>query len=145
MAKSVMERMKFPAKTIDLIHLLVYYHDSHPNCDADVKRLLGNVESENFFRLLRVMEADALSHGKWVIKKRLAQIRKLKESGERIISSGECYSLKNLAITGNDLAEHGVKGQRIGQLLRLSLQNVILGTWENRRDALLYELEKNNW
>ena len=40
LAKSVMERMKFPSKTIELIHLLVYYHDSHPNCDADVKRLL---------------------------------------------------------------------------------------------------------
>ncbi len=145
LAKSVMERMKFPTKTINLIHLLVYYHDSHPNCDADIKRLLGNVGEENFFRLLRVMEADTLAHSKWAVKKRLAQLQKLKESGEGILSSGECYSLKGLAITGNDLSEHGVMGERIGQLLRLALQNVILGKWENRKEALLYELEKNNW
>ena len=100
---------------------------------------------ENFFRLLRVMEADTLAHSKWAVKKRLAQLEKLKEAGERILSSGECYSLKGLAITGADLSERGVTGQRIGHLLRLALQNVISGKWENRKETLLYELEKNNW
>ena len=145
LAKNVMERMKFPTKQIDLIHLLVYYHDSHPNCDADIKHLLGNVGEENFFRLLRVMEADTLAHSKWAVKKRLAQLQKLKEAGERILASGECYSLKGLAITGNDLADKGISGQRIGQLLRISLQNVISGKWENRKETILCELEKNNW
>lgn len=145
LAKSVMERMKFPTKQVDLIHLLVYYHDSHPNCDADIKRLLGNVEEENFFRLLRVMEADTLAHSKWAVKKRLAQLKKLKEEGERILTAGECYSLRQLAISGNDLTRYGIEGQRIGQLLRLALQNVILGKWKNQKEVLLYELEKNNW
>lgn len=145
MAKNVMERMKFPTKQIELITLLVHHHDSHPNCDADIKYLLCNVGEENFFRLLRVMEADTLAHSKWAVKKRLAQLQKLKEAGERILASGECYSLKGLAITGNDLSQHGVSGQRIGQLLRLALQNVILGKWENHKETLLCELEKNNW
>ena len=47
--------------------------------------------------------------------------------------------------TGNDLAAKGVQGQRIGALLRLALQNVISGKWENHKDTLLCELEKNNW
>ncbi|MBQ3074822.1 MAG: tRNA nucleotidyltransferase [Clostridia bacterium] len=145
LAKSVMERMKFPTKQIELVNLLVYHHDSHPNCDADIKHLLGNVGEENFFLLLRVMEADTLAHSKWAVKKRLAQIQKIKEAGERIIASGECYSLKGLAITGNDLAKLGISGQKIGQFLRLALQNVILGKWENKKDVLLYELKKNNW
>ncbi len=145
LAKSVMERMKFPAKQIDLINLLVYYHDSHPGSDADVKHLLGNLGEENFFRLLRVMEADTLAHSKWAIKKRLAQLQQLQETAERILASGECYSLKGLAITGNDLAEAGISGQKIGQLLRVSLQNVISGKWENRKETLLCELKKNYW
>lgn len=145
LAKSIMERMKFPARQTELVTHLVYYHDSHPNSEADVKHLLGNVGEENFFRLLRVMEADTLAHSKWTVKKRLAQIQRLKETGERILSSGECYSLGGLAITGSDLTKHGVTGQRVGQLLRIALQNVILGKWKNEKDLILCELEKNNW
>ena len=144
-AKSVMERMKFPAKTTELVTLLVHHHDSHPQNRNDVKKLLCAVGEENFFRLLRVMEADTLAHSKWTIKKRLSGIQKLKEMGEDIIRSGECYSLKQLAVSGNDLKALGFDGPIIGQKLQFALQNVILGKWENRKELLLCDLEKNNW
>lgn len=144
-AKEVMQRLKFPTKQIDLIYLLVYHHDSHPASRIDVKKLLAAVGEENFILLGRVMEADTLAHSKWTIKKRLEQLEWIKETAGQILASGECYSLRDLAINGNDLAEKGVRGERIGQLLQISLQNVILGKWENQKDAILFELEKNNW
>ncbi len=144
-AKTVMERMKFPAKLTELVSLLVHHHDSHPQNRSDVKKLLFAVGESNFFLLLRVMEADTLAHSKWTIKKRLLQVQKLKELGEDILKSGECYSLKQLAITGDDLRELGFSGPVIGQKLQFALQNVISGKWENRKELLLCELNKNNW
>ncbi len=144
-AKEVMQRLKFPAKQIDLIHLLVYHHDSHPSGRVDVKKLLAAVGEENFILLCRVMEADTLAHSKWTIKKRLEGLEWVKETASEILASGECYSLRDLAINGNDLAEKGIKGEKIGNLLQISLQNVILGKWENKKDVILCELEKNNW
>jgi tRNA nucleotidyltransferase (CCA-adding enzyme) len=91
------------------------------------------------------MEADILAHSKWTIKRRLASLAHLKQTAQRIISSGECYSLKGLAINGRDLEKEGVKGRRIGELLRLALQKVIRGEWENEKEKLLTELKKNNW
>ncbi len=143
--QSVMERMKFPTKTTELVTLLVYHHDSHPKSRSDVKKLLSAVGETNFFRLLRVMEADTLAHSKWTIKKRLLQVQKLKELGEDILASGECYSLKQLAIDGRDLQELGFSGPAIGQKLQIAPQNVILDKWENTKESLICELKKNNW
>ena len=144
-ARDVMTRMKFPTRQIEKVCLLVYHHDSHPAGRGDVKRLLSQVGKENFFPLIRVMEADARAHSKWTVKRRLAQVQNLRAMGEDVLNSGECYLLRDLAINGNDLAAKGVKGQRIGYLLNLALQNVISGKWENQKDLLLSELEKNNW
>ena len=81
----------------------------------------------------------------WTIKKRLEGLEWVKETASEILASGECYSLRDLAINGNDLAEKGIRGEKIGNLLQISLQNVILGKWENKKDVILCELEKNNW
>ncbi|MBR5295058.1 MAG: HD domain-containing protein [Clostridia bacterium] len=144
-AKAVMERMKFPVRQTELVTLLVHHHDSHPANRSDVKKLLCQIGEENLPQLLKVMRADTLSHSKWTIKKRLLQVEKLKEIGENILSTGECYNLKGLAIKGDDLSARGVRGERIGELLRICLQNVISEQWENKKEILLYELEKNNW
>lgn len=144
-AKEVMERMKFPSRQIARVTELVAYHDSHPASVADVKKLLGAVGEENFFTLIRIMEADTLAHSKWTIKKRLAHVNQIKERGEEILKSGECYSLKGLAINGDHLEKAGVKGQRIGQLLNFALDKVIRGEWKNETESILCELEKNNW
>ncbi len=144
-AKAVMERMKFPTRQIEEVSLLVYHHDSHPANRADVKKLLNQIGEEKLPLLLKVMRADTLAHSKWTIKKRLLQVEKLKTTAEEIIAAGECYRLKDLAIKGDDLSAHGIYGERIGELLRLCLQNVILDKWKNTKESLLYELKKNNW
>ncbi len=144
-AQDVMTRMKFPTKQIARISLLVACHDSHPKSDADIKRLLGTVGEENFHTLIRVMEADARAHSKWTVKKRLLHVQEIRERGDLILASGECYCLKNLAIDGKDLEAKGVHGKRVGELLRFSLQKVINGQWKNHKETILCELEKNNW
>lgn len=144
-AKEVMERMKFPTRQKELVTLLVSLHDSHPNGSADVKKLLAAVGEEHFSTLIRVMEADTLAHSKWTIKKRLQHVHEIEESGNKIIASGECYSLKTLTVNGRDLEEIGFSGPRVGDGLRFALQKVISGEWENQKEKILAELKKNNW
>ena len=140
-----MQRMKFPARQIRLISLLVAHHDCHPVGSADVKKLLSAVTADNFHMLLKIMEADTLAHSKWTVKKRLQNIQAIREEGERILRTGECYSLKGLAVDGKDLEEKGFSGKEIGEKLSFALQKVILGEWKNEKETILCELDKNNW
>ncbi len=145
MAREIMQRLKFPVATIELVSLLVAHHDSHPVTDADVKRLLGEVGKDHFPLLLRVMEADTLAHSRWTVKRRLQHTRQIREKAKRILEAGECYSLAGLAINGKDLEEKGFSGPKVGEILRFTLQKVISGEWENQKSRILFELEKNNW
>ncbi len=144
-AEEVLKRLKFPTKEIETLVLLISLHDSHPSTRADVKLLLSELGSELFPTLIQIMQADTLAHSKWSIKRRMDHVKNIEEIGNSILSSNECFSLKDLAVNGNDLAQKGVKGKRIGELLFLALQKVICEEWENDRDSILYELEKNNW
>lgn len=57
---------------------------------------------------------------------------------ERILSSGECYSLKGLAVNGNDLMELGIpRGKRVREVLEALLSRVLEEPALNRRETLL--------
>ncbi len=140
MAKEIMERMHFPTKQISLISLLVAYHDSHPSKPQEVKKILSELGEENFFLLCRIMEADAMAHSRWSVKKRLEHVHKIRKTAQEILETGQCYSLKTLAIRGEDLAEIGFSGPKIGELLEVTLKKVIAEEWENDKNDLLEKL-----
>ena len=58
-----------------------------------------------------------------------------------IITEKECFSLKDLAINGNDLAEIGYRGKQIGQMLNSLLDLVISEKLRNNHTEL-YEYAK---
>lgn len=59
---------------------------------------------------------------------------------EDILQSGQCYSIRQLAISGKDLIEAGVRpGPQIGQILNRLLQLVMEGRIENEKKLLLQE------
>ena len=60
---------------------------------------------------------------------------------DEIISSNQCYKLKDLKIDGNDLIQLGIIGTEIGRILNLLLNEVIEEGCENEKSALL-ELAK---
>lgn len=57
--------------------------------------------------------------------------------GERIIASNICLSVSELAINGNDLLKHGIKGTDIGRIIKQLLYSVITNETENNKKALL--------
>ena len=65
---------------------------------------------------------------------------------ERLISSGGCYSVKELAIDGNDLTRLGFSGAEVGRALHALLDSVLRGGTENEKNALCaaaLRLQKN--
>lgn len=55
----------------------------------------------------------------------------------RLIESGACVTLDELALNGSDLLALGVRGPRVGELLHKTLMAVMRGELENKHDILL--------
>ena len=54
-----------------------------------------------------------------------------------IIKSGECFSLKRLAIKGDDLLQLGFYGEELGYALKCLLGHVLENPGDNDLDTLL--------
>ncbi len=54
-----------------------------------------------------------------------------------VLKSGECFSMRHLAVTGDDLLELGLRGREVGEMLRFLLDYVIEYPDNNRRELLL--------
>ena len=54
-----------------------------------------------------------------------------------ILKSGDCFTMKHLAVTGDDLAELGFRGRELGEMLAFLLDYVIEYPANNRRELLL--------
>ena len=54
-----------------------------------------------------------------------------------VIKSGECFSMRHLAVTGDDLLELGLRGREVGEMLRFLLDYVIEYPENNKRELLL--------
>ena len=59
------------------------------------------------------------------------------EQLKKVLKSGDCFSLKYLAVNGHDLAELGMKGKQLGKMLDFLLDYVIEYPDNNRRELLL--------
>lgn len=54
-----------------------------------------------------------------------------------ILKSGECFSMKHLAVSGDDLLSLGVSGRELGEMLRFLLDYVMEHPENNRREILM--------
>ncbi len=137
MAGDMLRRLKLSHNEIDRITALIRYHDGviEPTKRA-VKRRLNQLGPDIFFDLLKLQRADRLSQridtpdlpDHTVL---LCQI------ANDVISESECFSLKQLAITGHDLQALGLKGSAIGKMLKRLLDAVLDGEVPNEKEALL--------
>ena len=75
-------------------------------------------------------------------RSRLQKIGNIEYILEEVLQKDECFSLKDLAVNGNDLIEIGYKpGKEIGNTLNCLLQLVIEGVYLNEKSELLKYVE----
>ena len=137
-SREILNRLKFDNKTKETILLLIENHDAPFMCTKRmVKRMLGKIGKENFEILLNIRFADAAAHNPRYIYDKCIKIQTERDLYEQIIKNDECFSLKKLAINGNDLMLLGIKGREIGKCLNSCLESVIDGSLENGKDTLV--------
>ncbi|MDO4749259.1 MAG: CCA tRNA nucleotidyltransferase [Eubacteriales bacterium] len=61
-----------------------------------------------------------------------------------LLRSGDCLSLRELAVNGGDLLARGLRGEQIGETLHLLLDHVLIHPEQNRKDLLLSYLDRKS-
>ena len=108
------------------------------HCCQDVARILEEPFPETpvmWKQLLRRWGADAVSRAAscFDVFNGTNCLKALKA----VMKSGECFSMQNLAVSGEDLMKQGLRGKEIGDMLNFLLDYVIEHPQNNRRDLLL--------
>lgn len=115
------------------------HHDAQIPCrDRSIRKWLGRLGPETFFQLLEVKRADGMGQAYELVKDRLAELEEIKTKAEEIVAQGQCFSLKDLAVNGQDVIAAGVApGPEVGRALSKLLERVLSGEVPNERKILL--------
>ncbi len=102
-----------------------------------VRRLIGKLGEEDFFRLLDLKRADALAHHP-DYRGRTAACDRIGALARELLAQEAVFSLKDLAVNGSDLLELGFpRGPILGQTLNALLEAVLAGDLPNEKPVLL--------
>lgn len=144
LAEDMLRALKFDNDTRKAVVTLVERHDAPIfETEKSVRRWLGRLGAEAFFRLLEVKRCDANGQNHGEVPRRLAAIETLRAMAREIIAQGQCFSLKDLAVNGNDVIAAGVApGPAVGAALAELLEQVVDGRLPNDRAALLEALRR---
>ena len=146
-ARAALTRLKFDRDTVNRVSRLVELHDypmDPPNDSPEraVKKLIGKLGEEDFFRLLELKRADALAHHP-DYRGRAAACDRIGALARELLARKAVFSLKDLAVNGRDLLDLGFpRGPMIGQSLNALLEAVLSGTLPNERETLLEAARK---
>lgn len=140
MADPILERLRFSneerAHIVGLVrHHLVCWEPSWS--DAATRRWLRRVGPELLEDLYLLNSADVRGKGRDVSAD-LERLDGLKAHVAKVISEGAAFSIRDLAISGRDLMEVGLRpGPMFGEILRTLLDEVVEEPGLNQREALL--------
>ena len=141
MTNEIMRRLKFDNYTREKVVELVYYHDATIEVGKKyIKRWLNKIGVEQFKRLLEVKKADNKSQNLEHSQEMIDKIKNIEKLLEEVLQEKECFSLKDLAINGDDVKKAMMlkEGKDIGYWLNEILDRVVDGELNNNRDDLIY-------
>lgn len=137
-AETVLRRLRMDNATLTAVCELVRLHDVpiEPT-ERVVLRWLNRIGEERLRQLLLVKAADCAAQAPHV-RDRLELLPRISALIEQIKASHSCFSLRTLAVNGNDLLARGAPaGKPVGELLERLLDAVISGQRPNEKSALL--------
>ena len=137
MAETVCRRLRFDKATARQISMLVRYHDRPiPLTEKAIRRAMNQLGAEGLRQLCAVKRADNLAqHPDY--RSRQREIDEGEAIMDALLEKDACFSLKQLAVNGRDMAALGLEGPAIGQALQALLEAVMDGETDNDRAALL--------
>ena len=144
-ARSVLRRLKMDNHTVDSVTAIVA--NSKGKIDENepaIREALNRFGKDLMNNLL--IHAEALAKAKEEITgvmlpgthNHIVAVRKMMEG---IIDRGDCFTIKDLDITGNDLIEYGMSGSQIGRTLNELLHVVMDNPKLNDKATLIAMLD----
>ncbi len=133
----ILKRLRLDNKTIKEIKTIItYFNYDFKEDRIETRKFLCEIgEVELFKKILEIKFCISL------IENNLVQCKKydnIYDEIEETIRKNQCFSLKTLAITGNDLKEIGIiNGKEIGELLKKALNLVLEQPNKNNKEILL--------
>jgi putative nucleotidyltransferase with HDIG domain len=137
MVKQIMERLKFPKKTNELVTKLVrghmFFSDTETITLSAVRRVVQNVGKEHIWDLMNVRECDRVGMAK---KEAPYRLRKYHAMIEEILR--DPISVSQLAIDGEYMINvlHMKPGPRMGWILSALLEEVLDDPTKNTKEHL---------
>lgn len=146
MTRKILKRLRFDNDTIDTVSLLVLYHD-YGNVENTssrfTRKLIYKVGKDNFPALLTIKHADILAQSDYKREEKLSKLDFMKINYEEVLAKNMCVQLKDLAVTGSDLIQAGMKpGKEIGIALNRLLEVVLEEPNQNDKEALMKYIKK---
>lgn len=141
-AEAILTRLKIDKKTLGLVCTLISLHEvEFPQNKPEMCRWMNRFEPEVLSLAMELQEADLKSHSTDQ-QFRLERLDESKKILTHLINDKVCYSLKDLAINGDDLIKLGYSGKNIGKLLDLFLEEVIEERLKNDIESLIASLNR---
>ena len=140
MANGILRRLKFDNDTRKRVVRLVEFHDDRqfPLNHRGVRRAIHRIGADLFPDYLKLARADALAQNPALLPEKLARLSEIERLYTEILEAQNCLSLKDLAVTGRDLIDAGVKpGPTLGVILNAMLEAVIEHPEYNTKEYLL--------
>ena len=138
MARDILKRLKYDNHTIDRVTKLVLYHDYRPEPnEAEVRLAIHRIGRELFADYLTVQWADTTAKSTYRQDQKFQRIRDVNDVYLKIIGRGDPLTLKDLAISGHDLTEIGIRGEEVGRLLNDALMMVLKDPVNNEKEFLM--------
>lgn len=140
--KEVLRRLKFDNDTLNKVSRLVYYHDYRmPATAKNVRRAMNKIGEDIFPYYMQVRRADVLAQSTYKRDEKIQNLDDIERIYGEIVAAGQCVSLKELAVNGQDLIQAGMKpGKEIGEKLKELLEIVIDNPEMNTKAELLRQL-----
>ncbi len=126
-ARTVMRRLKFDNDTVKKVTRLVCYHDYRIEATPqNVRRAMNRIGVDLFPYYLAVRLADVKAQSPYKRREKIENIIAMRELYQETILNDDCVTLRQLAITGTELKELGMKpGREMGEMLSELLEFVI--------------------
>ena len=141
MAVKILEGLKMPRRFIGTAERLIRLHDRRFKV-PEVKSVMRLLGAEDTRSLILLQRGDLLAHSPMIAEKAADQLALLGEV-DRVEMSGEPYTLKQLAVTGDDLIREGMRGPGVGQALEEALTAVMVLNIPNEKDTIMDWIRRN--
>lgn len=143
-AERILLRLKASNSLRERVVFLVKNHDRpFPESEVKIKKMLRDFGAECFFSLVEVKKADNAAQGTDIALAESEKTENTKKTAEKIIESGECFSLKQMKISGKELSDIGFKGKSVGEELEKLLDMCIVSPELNDENKLVGLAEKH--